>query len=227
VSATKQQEQISKFLKGLPSADPAEATFVESDADPIEEMVWSLLLWETTAAKAERAFKRIRAAVVDLNEFRVCMPDEVVDLLGRGYPNVNERADALLRSLHDVYRREHKVTLEPLRAVNKRDAKKYLESIDGLPRFAAARVTLVALGGHAIPVDEQMRAGMIEAGAIDADTDLDQAASLLERCVKASDAMATHASMLAWAQGDSSKKSASSTRKPTKKRTRKKAAGTG
>lgn len=222
MSATKQSDPLSDFLKTLDPGDTDSVTIVAKDEDPIEELLWSMLLWECSVNKAERALKRIRNAIVDLNELRVCMPEEVVDLLGRGYPLAQERSLALLRSLHDVFNREHSVSLETVKRLPKREARKYLDALDGAPQFVCARVFLIAVGGHAMPLDNQMRSLLVEAGAIDESVDLAQAASLLERRVKASDALATHAALLARShQGGGAGGRSSGASKSSKKRSMK------
>lgn len=204
MSASTPTDALAGFLAALPSADPRRASPIDPGADPIDELVWSMLLWDAPRSKAERAYRRVVGGVVDVNELRVCMPEEVVSLLGRGYPNVGERAERLLGTLHEVYQREHAVTLAPLRGANKRDARKYLESLNAAPQFASARVLLLGLGAHAVPLDARMFAGLREANAIEAEADEARAVSLLERAVKATDAVAVHVSMLEWVEGGAS-----------------------
>lgn len=201
MSASTPTDALAGFLAALPAADPRSATPIDSGADPIDELVWSMLLWDAPRSKAERAHKRIVSSVVDVNELRVCMPDEVAGLLGRGYPNVGERSERLLATLHEVYQREHAVTLNPLKAANKRDAKKYLDSLAAAPQFVSARVLLLGLGAHAVPLDSRMLTGLREAKAVEDDADESRAVSLLERVVKATEAVAVHASMLDWVEG--------------------------
>ncbi|MFG0275168.1 MAG: hypothetical protein ACF8QF_08925 [Phycisphaerales bacterium] len=213
MSSSTQTDALAGFLSSLPKADPATATPIDAGADPIDELVWSMLLWDAPQAKAERAHKRIVTTIVDVNELRVCMPDEVVGLIGKSYPNVAERAERLLRTLHEIYLREHAVTLGTLRSAPKRDAKKYLDSLEAAPQFVTGRVLLLALGAHAIPLDARMHTGLRAAGAVEDDADEARAVSLLERAVKASDAVAVHASMLQWAEGGKGSKAKSTARK--------------
>lgn len=170
------------------------------EADPLLELVNAFLLWECNRQKAELAMKRIASAVVDVNELRVCFPDEIVSILGARYPRVEERAMRLRASLNDIYIREHAVTLSKLRAASKRDAWKYLSTLDGMPQFVAARVLLMALGGHAAPVDERLLARLIAEGVAEPDATIEQAAGILERAIKAGDSVESHQLLLAWAE---------------------------
>src|SRR5262249_19622524 len=52
-------------------------------ADPLLwQLVYSFLAWESTPAKATTANKRLHAAVVDYNEMRVCLGDELAGIIG-------------------------------------------------------------------------------------------------------------------------------------------------
>jgi hypothetical protein len=213
VSSSTQTDALAGFLASLPKADPTTATPIDAGADPIDELVWSMLLWDAPLAKAERAHRRIVTSVVDVNELRVCMPEEVVALIGKSYPNVGERAERLLRTLHEIYLREHAVTLASLRSAPKRDAKKYLDALAAAPQFVTGRVLLLALGAHAIPLDSRMVAGLRSAKAVEEDADEARAVSLLERAVKATDAVGVHAAMLVWIEGGKGAGTKSSARK--------------
>lgn len=158
----------------------------------LDQFVWSFLLWDAQADDAERALKRIATAVVDFNELRVCLPDEIVSMLGVRYPRAPERAVRLKTSLHDVYLREHAVDFDHLKDKNKRVARQYLDSLDGCPPFVAARMMAVGLGGHAAPLDDRLLARLAGAGVFDEGTALDRAEGLLERHIKAEDALETH-----------------------------------
>jgi len=145
---------LSSLLKQLKSAyKDAEISSPSDDpyADPVEHVLWALLLWECTPVKAREAYKRFIEATTDFNELRVMLKADFEELLGPRYPLVSERAARIKMALNDIYNREHDVTLAHLHKAQKREARKYLDSIEGLPHFAAARVVAVSLGGHAIP----------------------------------------------------------------------------
>lgn len=168
--------------------------------DPLWHFVYAFLLWDSTAAKADQAMKRVAAAVVDLNELRVCFPEEIGAMLGERYPRVGERAMRLRAALNDIYIREHAVTLEKLKDANKREARQYLSTLDGAPPFVASRVLLLALGGHAIPVDERLLARLVGEGVVEPDATVEKAASLLERVVKAGQGAEAHWALQRWSE---------------------------
>lgn len=166
----------------------------------LDQFVWSFMLWEASLADAERAFKKLTSGVVDFNELRVCLADEIVGMIGPRYPRAAERAGMLKRGLHAVFLKEHAVSLDHLKDANKRAARQYLEALDGVPQFVTARLLVLGLGAHAAPVDERLLACLSDEDVFDGDADLDRASSLLERHIKAEDSQATHLLLLRWAE---------------------------
>ena len=188
-------KQFSRLLKSLGHVSPP--SLPDGD-DPIAVMVMSFLMWESTTDKAIAAYERIRGAAVDFNELRVCLSNEVVEFLGPRYPNVIERADRLRAALHDLFLREHKVSFEPLKAQGKRDAKKYIETLDGMVPYVAARLELICFDAHTVPADQQLCDALAAEGAADADTTSIDLISWLSRQVKSGDALATHQALQSW-----------------------------
>lgn len=193
-------KKLRALAKGVEPAGPGPVAELRPEhADPVlHELVYSMLLWEATPSQALNALKRLLGAVVDYNELRICMPDEIAGLLGPRYPLVEERAARLKAALHHVYNLEHEVTLARLPGLSKREARAYLDALEGVPPFVAARVTLVALGGHAAPLDQRLYDLLVAHGAIDEEPDLPSAASKLERAVRASDSAELFALLDAW-----------------------------
>jgi len=170
---------------------------------PLEEFVYSFLLWESSHAKAEAAIKRITATVVDFNELRVCRPPELMGFFGKSYPRAEERSLRLRAALQDLYLREYEVSLNAATSMNKRDAKKYIETLNGLPPFVASRVMLMVFDAHAIPVDDRTLAKLIAAEVADHGSDLAKAAGIIERHVKSEEAVEVHELLQAWSEDSS------------------------
>jgi hypothetical protein len=126
----------------------------------------------------------------------VCLTDEVAQMLGERYPNARERAHRLRASLNELYRREHGVTFEAVLTMPKREARAFIASLEGVPPFVAARVTLLELGGHAFPVDDRIRGELAEEG-IEAG-DVESLGSWLERQVRGGEARRAYLAMEAW-----------------------------
>lgn len=174
------------------------------ERDALDEMIYSFLLWEATSAKADAAFKRILSSVVDHNELRVCKPQEMVAMIGKTYPRAEERAQRLKASLHELFLREFAVSLEKCAALPKRDARRYLDTLEGMLPYVSARVVLVRLGGHAVPVDDKLLSRLIDEEVMESGTDAVKAEGILDRHVKADDALRTHLLLQAWCDDPSS-----------------------
>lgn len=124
--------------------------------DPIATLVSSFLLWESSTTAAEQALVRVKAECVDFNELRVCLPEEIMAMLGSRYPFAEERANRMRRSLNDIYRREHKVSLDHVAGLGKREQRAYIENLDGMVPFVAGRLLLLHFGQAGVPIDDQL-----------------------------------------------------------------------
>lgn len=197
-------KELAALLKQLRAEYP-QALEPQSDAPPIDpaepllgHFVRSFLVWESTVAKATMALRRIEQAVVDFNELRVCMPGEMIRILGERYPRAEERARRMRAALNAIYSREHKVSLERLSELSKRESREYLETLDGTPRFVAARVALIGLAGHMAPVDGRIAKKLIDRGIVEAEATPETAAANLERKVRAAEMPECYALLQAW-----------------------------
>lgn len=195
------ERSLKPFLKSLrQSFDLPETPGIP--ADPIDEFLWSFLLWESTSAKAELALKRILAGAVNNNELRVSLPGEIVGMLGERYPLAEERAVRLRAALDSIFRREHAVSLVHLTLMGKREAKQWLDAIEAVPPFVSARVVLFALGGHAIPLDQRTLDRLIAEELFEPGVALEEATSQLARHIKAADAPDACRLIQAWADSE-------------------------
>lgn len=224
MSATANIKQLESFVKAARRDYKVAEAYEPMNA--INEFIYSFLLWNTTTTKANVAFKKFTSSFTDLNELRVTQGEDLTEMLGVQYPDLDERVQRLLASLKDVYNREHAVDLQSLTDMSKRDGRQYLETITGITPFVVSRMALVVQGGHAVPVDERMLESMIEMGLFPEETPAADASSALERVVRASDSAATYDAFQAWSDDGAPsivKKAASSgSKKTTKKKTKRK-----
>lgn len=209
-------KKLSSLLARLRSrrdALPELAPCAEGEDPVLREFLLSMLVWESTLAKAEAALRRVDEAAFDLNEFRVFLADEMAGVLGSTYPLGPERARRLKDALHGLYRAEHCLKLFHLLDKPKRDARAYLDSlghqppVNGsgqpaeyqvVPPFVTARVLLLALGGHAFPLDSRIRARLAQAGVLDEETPLAECAAWLERTLRAGEIADAYRLIQAW-----------------------------
>ncbi|PHQ81629.1 MAG: hypothetical protein COB69_03925 [Phycisphaera sp.] len=172
----------------------------EPMTDPIcDELIWSFLVWEAGEKRAAALAAKLCESFVDLNEFRICLTSELVSFFGQTYPKNAERADRMRTSLNDIFRREHEVSLRSLAGLNKREAKAYLDSIEGIPPYVANRTFLLGLGGHAFPLDNRLLKLLAAEEAIAETETVASGAGWLERQIRSGDAAPAFVSLETWA----------------------------
>jgi hypothetical protein len=185
-------------LPGLHSeADQTSRCIFHGDG-VLKEFVRSFLAWESTLDRAENAIRRIEQSVVDLNELRVCLPREIAEIIGHNYPRADERAVRLRSALTDLFKREQRLWLSHITRMSKRESRAYLDSLAGTPPYVSARVALLVNGCHAFPLDERTLATLKRAGVIDQSLALQDANALIERSLRAGDALEAHRLIQAW-----------------------------
>lgn len=178
----KKVKQVFKTLRSkLGKAAPLTVT------DPIDQLILGIFSRDTVESRAADALKRLRAEVVDYNELRVIPAIEMAEMVG-DFPDVRLKCEDLSRALNRIFAVEHTVRLEQLRGVSKRDQNAYLEGIDGLEAYTRARIRLLGLESHAIPMDEAMLAFIRKHGMVTPEATLDECHSFMERQISDKDA---------------------------------------
>lgn len=187
--------KLASLLKSI--GDVPAPSFPDED-DPVATLVLSFLMWEATTEQAVAAYQRVKDSIVDYNDLRVSMPHEVMEWLGEDYPLAADRAQRLRAVLRHIYLREHMVSLEVLTRMGKRDARKYLDSLEGIVPYVAARVMLLSFGTHAIPADQRLCDHLIEVGAADPSVEVPALGVWLSRQIKAENGVAAYFALQAW-----------------------------
>jgi len=185
--------------------------------DPIlAEFVFSLLLAESTPLLARAAFEVFKSEFVDLNELRISLPDEVAELLGEDYPHADERTARIRATLHDIYQREHVMSLAALAEAGKREIRHYLESLNGVTPFVIARVKLLHLGGSAVPVDNTLLSRLHKEHALENAATCESAGDWLPKQFEPGQSASLHALFLASAEADADSSKPFKSAKPEK-----------
>jgi hypothetical protein len=200
--------------------------------DPvIEHLILAFLTWEAGEKRAATAPAKLAAHCVDANELRICLPSEIVGILGTTYPRAPERAERIRATLNDIFDREHDVTLAHLADLGKREARQYLDSLEGIPPYVAARTALLALDCHAFPADERLAKLLAAERCLPDDTPHADAPGWIERQVRAGEAGPMFIELEAWAadrkpaaRGAKKSKATRTTKKATSRKSRSKKA---
>jgi endonuclease III len=164
-------------------------------ADLVELLVESFMMADATDEQGTHAFDKLLRGSVDVNDLRAMLVKEQMSLIGVRFPLAQDRCTLMRRTLMDIYKREHKVSLERLRNVAKRDAKTFIEGLSGITPFVAARTQLLGLQIHAVPVDQATVDVLVEAEVLSEPADPVEVAALLSRHVLAEDALQAHAAL--------------------------------
>lgn len=181
-------KEVKQFLGRLKRAGNRVA-WPESD-DPLEHLMTAVLAEGGNPAKARSALTRLLAQVVDLNELRVSTPRELAAIIEKEMPNSLKRCTRLVRVLNAIYEKQNVVTLEGLKARGKREARAYLDGLDGMTPYVAAATMLYGLGELAVPVDSGMLAVLKGEHIVDEAADTAAAQAFLERHLTVQDAKA-------------------------------------
>lgn len=157
-------------------------------ADPVTQMLLGVLSRDTPEAKAGEGLDRLRSIVVDYNELRVIPPIELAETLG-DFPDARLKCEDISRSLNTVFAVEHTVSLDRLMEMSRKEVQAYLAAIDGLEAYTRARIRLLGLRQHAMPMDEAMWALAQQEQIVGARVSLDEAQQFLERQIAEEDAL--------------------------------------
>lgn len=202
--AKKLQTLIRKLPDIVEPSGPALVSTHTTDAI-VAELVRSFFVWESGCRRGEQALAEVHASMVDYNELRVCLPHEFHRVIPSHDQHAGARFLRLRSALNDIYRREHEISLGHLATLAKRDARAYLDSLEGMHPFISARVCLLSLGAHAFPADARLCSLLSRERALPAELDPaaqsahGDAGSWLEHHILADDSRSVYQRIEIWA----------------------------
>lgn len=217
----KNATEYAKKLRGLLRRTKAADEPAARPDDPAQMLVYATLLWETTTKQADAAYVRLMKQVVDLNDLRVTEPRELADMFGSRYAMAEQRAETLCQVLNGLYLIEHGMSPEKLTEMPKRDARAALDAIEGMPPFISAYVVLHGLGGHAVPIDDQLLGKLQRDGIVDEEADITEVQAFLEHQIKAADADVAVAKLRTYAEAGGAGGRSTASKKVTRNKTTK------
>jgi len=185
--------KVKKLLSGARAPGP------EERPEPIRLLVRAVLAEDATARQAEAAMAAVAEEFLDFNELRIAPIKDVVECLGRDYPQARRKADMLNSALRGVFEQSNALSLDFLGQETKREVRRFLRERLGLSLYAESVLTLRAFEGHAIPVDALLLEALKMGGYIDAGSDLPDLQGFLERITPAKDDLAAHEALRRYA----------------------------
>lgn len=186
-------EALLKQVRHERPADPP------PERDPVTQLIIGFLEWNATRRQAEQAYEQLMEELVDNNDLRVSLPQELLTLIGAKYPQGLERVSRLREVLQEVYHREHAVSLRSLAGKPKKQVRAYLEGLPGITPYVSAQAMLLGFTVHAMPVDDRLGQLLIDAKVVDPKATVREIGQFIERRVKAGEMVATHLALRAWA----------------------------
>src|SRR5277367_1309964 len=135
--------------------------------DPLQALVRGAMSFDVSEAKVDEIMSHIEKEFVDLNELRVATDLEIQELLGTKYPLIEQRVAMITQSLNAIFEKEHTMSLDRLRTLNKRDARQWVRELPHIHPFVEAFVMLTSFECHAIPVDDEILNYLREHGVVE------------------------------------------------------------
>ena len=186
-NATVYEKKVKKLLA---SAAKGRSDVYES-LGQVEVLIVAILEANAPRKAALGAYQTLKEEYVDLNELRVAQPKEIVDSIGRDYPQAREKAEVLVRAMNTVFDRTCQMTLAYMEKMPKRDLRKHLVGL-GLGSYASAVLMLYLFSSHAIPVDQDLVDSLALEEHIHPGSDTEDVQGFLERIVPQKDAIGAH-----------------------------------
>ena len=148
-------------------------------ADPLDELILTVLSQHTSDLNAERAYGELRAAYPSWQQVVDSPSTAVADVIRSG-GLANTKAPRIQAILREVREREGAFSLDRLRTLSDADARAYLISLPGIGPKTAAVVLSFALGRDAMPVDTHVHRVTKRLGIIPSKASAERADRLLQ-----------------------------------------------
>lgn len=135
------------------------------DRTLFEHLAFACLLENSPYELAEQVFQTFKADYFDWNEVRVSTLRELTEV-AKPLVDPAQTAARLKQTLHSVFEDVYQFDLETLKKQNIGVSAKQLQKLKGSTPFVVAYVTQMALGGHAIPVNQGLLIAMHTVGIV-------------------------------------------------------------
>ncbi len=189
----KNAKTYEKKIKKLLPSTKADKPPADGPEAPLRVLI-EASLEENTAGQRDRvapAMAEIDRVFTDLNDLRVAQARELVECIGRDFPQARRKAQAIRQTLGAIYARRNALDASYMNEMAKRDLRRHLDEL-GLSPYVAASMMIRSMEGHGVPVDEDLRDCLELDGCIHPGSDIPDVQGFLERIVPSKIARSAH-----------------------------------
>lgn len=161
---------------------------IQDSDEPLRRLAVGILGVDHRIEDVERAVDRLQGKMVDWNEVRVSTFEEIQEALEHKSIGNEESCRNLIHAMQSVYDKENILSLDRLKSIGRREARQYLESLNGVNEFAVASVVLWSLNGHAIPINNRLLQALRDANLVNPSATRAEVQAFLERHIPATQA---------------------------------------
>ena len=156
--------------------------------DPVDALVYAIISENMSETAAQSTIKRFEDHFVDINDLRVSLVEEIVEVLKTDTPVTRDIALTLTKALGTIFDGYNSVSLAVLKKMGKRPARQALEEIEGTSPFIVSYCMLTSLQAHAIPLTGRMVEYLESNQMVHPDADEQEIEGFLARQISASNA---------------------------------------
>jgi endonuclease-3 len=128
-------------------------TPAEPERNVLEQLIYALLRENAARKDAEKAYRNLRERFFDWNEVRVSSIHEIANALV-DLPQPVAKAQRVIGLLQEVFEANYSFDLDGLPKKGVKPAARQIARYQATSDFTVSWVTLKALDGHAVPLDE-------------------------------------------------------------------------
>jgi endonuclease III len=167
----------------------------QSDRDPIDVLIGTILSQNTSDANSERAFASLKASF-DSWEAVASAPAEHIARVIKSGGLHQIKAARIKQVLEQIKKEQGRISLDSLKSMSMTEAENYLMRLPGVGHKTASCVLLFSLGKPSLPVDTHIFRVAKRLGLIDSKVSIEKAPGLLQEHIPPSKVYQFHIHMI-------------------------------
>lgn len=164
-------------------------------ADPLDELILTVLSQHTSDVNSHRAFAALKAAYPSWADAANAPTKDIASTI-RSAGLADQKAPRIQAILHEVFAKEGDYSLNSLAQLPTAQAREFLLSLPGVGPKTAACVLLFSLGRPVMPVDTHVHRVAARLGLIPDGTTAERAHDILQQLFRSEDIFPVHLNMI-------------------------------